>query len=202
MKRWQLATARIGRKSTKRRSQSMLLDREEIPGENWALWRQRSWRPGMFDYSPSRHAFQAGTFVSMRTFVEAEISARTFEERAQVRRVMVQVIPTASVADAETMMPDLGRRLEGESDSRTLGFRTIHNQEVAGVPNAWTFEKEYRAMKGTAITRYVAGHVGRVIFVVAGQGYVDPWTWAELTSLGVLQKEKVERTLATFEAGG
>jgi hypothetical protein len=189
------ALAQIGSKSSRQSSKLMVLERDEIPGGNWWLKRNRSWRVGMFSRSDpvSRRAFEAGTFVSMRIF----------ERVRSKQNLLLEIIPTASIGDAELMLSDMENRLERRpSDARkVLGTRVIRNHEVPGVANAWVYERETRGNKGSIVGRYIAGNVRHVVFLVETMGFVEPWPWTEVNAVAALQKGKVERTLAMFESG-
>jgi hypothetical protein len=73
----------------------MALDQDEIPGGDWYMENDRSWRVGVFLRSAvNRRAYKAGTFVTVRVF----------ERIMSKQRLLLQIIPTASIGDAELSM--------------------------------------------------------------------------------------------------
>jgi hypothetical protein len=81
--------------------------------------------------------------------------------------------------------------------------REIEDQHVPGVTNSWVYEQMTTGLpNGRGATRYVAGNVDRILFVVTCSGYLDAWPWAEVTSIAASQAVKVRRAVDPAKQGG
>jgi len=119
------------------------------------------------------------------------------------QHLLLEIIPTASIGDAESMLSDFESLIERRPshEQRVVDARVIRDHDVPGVANAWVYELEVGGDEGVRVGRYIAGSARHVVFLVETMGYLGPWSWADVNVVAALQKRKIERTLAVLESG-
>ena len=192
MNNLQFGIAQIGSKAARAIPRSMLLERNELPGDTWKMRDQRSFRIGIFGdkNEVAQRARRAGRFFAIRSF----------EQDVSERWLWVEVIPYTSSSDAESRVPHLRDTLIPNSLARVRVTRErdvdpLKVPDVADYPFA--FEQLTHGELGPGTSRYLGGRVENVIFVIACSGSGEGWTWTEVASIASLQKIKVSTVLAS-----
>ncbi len=83
-----------------------------------------------------------------------------------------------------------------------MAEQVVEDRGLPGVPDAWLYEKTVTGPDGTRHTRYVAGTVGRVMFIASCSGEPGQWTWDDLLALAETQAELVLRAAAPTDGRG
>lgn len=178
MNNFEYLLAQIGPKSARRESLSMLLESSQLPGAGWTVLDQRSWRTGFTSKTgeAARRARRARRFSAIRSF----------ELAAQSRWVWVEVMPFATAVDAEAVLPSLPTLIVNNPRAKVTvtGERRLGPDEVAEMAQyPFVYEQATAGEHGPSASRYAAGTVGHVVFIVATSEYGEGWSWAEVASV-------------------
>ena len=178
MRNFQFLLAQIGPQAARRESLSMLLETSQLPGAGWAVLDQRSWRTGFTSKTgeAARRARRARRFSAIRSF----------ELAAESRWVWVEVMPFATAADAEAVLPRLPTLIVSNPRAKVTvtGERRLGPDEVADMAEyPFVYEQATSGEQGPSASRYAAGTVGHVVFIVATSEYGEGWAWAEVASV-------------------
>jgi len=182
MRNFQYLLAQIGPKAARHESLSMLLEPSQLPGAGWTLLDQRSWRTG-FTSKPSeaaRRARHARRFSAIRSF----------ELAAASRWVWVEVMPFATAADAEAALPSLPTLFVSNPRAKVTvtGERRLEPDEIAEMADyPFVYEQTTSGEHGPSASRYAAGTVRHVVFIVATSAFGEGWSWTEVASVAASQ---------------
>lgn len=182
--------AQLGRRTERTSALSMLAEPIDLPGSNWKTLGDRSRRVGFerigvsAEYKRSR---RAGLFTA----------SRYFEQVGASRYCWVQVIPFASAADADVVIPKLEQALVRDPRTETSGTgRRIDPRdapEVAEYP--FIIEHSVVQKQGISIPRMVAGNVEHVVFVVSCSEFGEGWAWSEIAPVAAAEASKIRNAL-------
>ncbi|MBF6558086.1 MAG: hypothetical protein IVW52_18420 [Acidimicrobiales bacterium] len=67
----------------------------------------------------------------------------------------------------------------------------VEDRVLPGVADTWMFEKSTTGTEGDTSACYVAGTIGRILFITCFSRSGALWPWAEVMELARLQAEKV-----------
>jgi len=179
--------AQMGSKSARTSSVQMLLDRTDLPEENWEVASTQSWRTGFMGVftEEKRRARRVGTFTAVR-FLKRD---------APFRSMFVQVMPFASQDDAVSSVPKLGDMMPPNPQSRTIKAGEVHGRSVDFLENPWTYEGHTERDGVSHVQKVLGGNVSHVVFIVSCTGANEGCNWNEVISYGSLQYRKIERLL-------
>ena len=187
MNRQQYLLAQIGKKSQKQLSMSMLLDPNELPGGEWSLKGERSWRIGKVGQrdAASLRAKSSGAFTAIRSM----------EQPSTSKWVIVKVSPMVSPEDALLVPPDSDITLftAPKSSAIMAGERYVDIPIDLGLSNAKAFELTASESNRVATYRIVTGTVDRVIASICCSGWGDGWTWQEIRAITAAQDQKIRK---------
>jgi hypothetical protein len=187
---YQYLLAQIGPKAARRESLSMLLEPLQLPGNGWTLLDQRSWRTG-YTSKPSeagRRARRARTFSAVRSF----------ELAAESRWVWIEVMPFAVAADAEAVLSSLPTLFVGNPRAKVTvtGERRLDHAEISEIADyPFVYEQLTSGERGPSASRYAAGTVEHVVFIVATSEYGEGWPWAEVASVAASQVASIRNVM-------
>jgi hypothetical protein len=178
--------------STKQRTytRSMLVELSDLPGSDWRVTGNRAWRTGLFG-KPSeiwQRARVAGKFTATRTFHQPTIP----------RWLMVKVTPVASIEDAEEVVPVLmSLSMPNFAAKITVtGEESVPNVSVEGLTNPWVYEQLTDGMaEGPTASRYVAGHIDQVAFLIECSGFREGWPWDDVIAVAGKQVARIQTRL-------
>jgi hypothetical protein len=172
-------------------SLAMLLVPSDLPGPGWEVSRERTWPTGQLDpeSEKSRRAVQVGAVTAWRSF----------EQTGSARSAWFEVVPYATVADASLSLRQAPRYFEGTDDpgERVVAQRFVEDRVLAGLADAWIFEKSLSGPTGDRLSRFVAGTVGQVLSIASSSGPEGTWELDDLVGLALRQAERVRGALGT-----
>jgi hypothetical protein len=180
--RW--ALAQVGRKPDGAQSQTLLLEAFDLPGPDWTVKDERTWRTGVDATTDwQRRAKAAGCVTAWRSF----------EQIGRSRWLWIQATPLVDAADAVSALADLPARM-----LRNLGakVRVVEEREVAPpapltTATAWAVEQRAEGRIGASVTLLLISAVGRNLVAVAGSGLGQPWTWDDIGQLAQRQATRL-----------
>jgi hypothetical protein len=171
-----------------RSSRELLLEANDLPGNDWKVIGKRTWRTGTKGSKgeASQRARQAGSFTAWRQ-LEQTVPAR--------RSIWLEVIPYVSADDAISVVPSLraGMLPNPHAEVKVIEEREINDQQINGVTNQLVFEQLASGRKGSSVGRYVIASVENTVFVMGCSCYGDYWPWSDVTSIAALQSERIQR---------
>jgi hypothetical protein len=171
----------------KRASLAMLLKPDELPGAGWKKLDQRAWRTGFFP-NPSEAARRARD-------VESVSAIRSFEQ-ANSRWVWIEVIPFVSAPDAESMLPTLPALFVSNPRAKVTVTteRRLDPHEAPDVASyPFVYEQSTVGQRGAGVSRYVAGTVGHIVFIVAFSALSADVSWADVAAVAAAQTSKISK---------
>ena len=191
--RFRYTFAQLGHKAEKDLARSMLLDPSDLPGGEWTIRGDMTWRTGRFGKpSPILHAAsKAGKFTALRTYQQ---------EVPSERWLMAKVVPASSESDASAIAPRLWSLSFPNPDAKVKveGEPTVQDVAIDGLSNSLVCEQLSRGWpteSTVTASRYVAGNVGSVAILVECSGTRDDWPWEEVASVAAKQAERCSQSL-------
>jgi hypothetical protein len=180
----------IGTKAAREYPTSMLLESSELPSDSWKILDERKLRIGFSGHlnEATRRARHAGRFLAIRSFEHLDRS----------RWLWVEVIPLVSEEDAQSMLCDLESRFLPNPRAKTkiIGSRKLDTKVVPDISHyPFAYEQSGVNKQVLVTTRYLAGTIYHVIFIVACTAFDGGWRWSQVASVARLQEQKVERIL-------
>jgi hypothetical protein len=188
----QYLIAQQGSWSERKKSRAMLLEPTEIPGTDWGITSERSWRSGYivphWNSDVARRSRRSGGFASWRSFKQGNTPLGFWS----------QVSPYGLREDAETAVPRLlsmaykNPRFKGTE----IQEMKVDNLDIPGVEGAYVVERVARgSSKGPSDSKYVVANVAHVVFLLAFYAYGNGWPWNEVSRVAALQAEKIRSVL-------
>ena len=177
-----------GGKQARRRSFSLLLETRELPGDEWRMLGERSWRTGVgFRTEAARRARQARTITVVRYF---KCPARS-------RWLWVEVIPYANTGDAQTAVSHFESMLSPNPYSvakATIEHR-VEGVDIPEISEPWLYEQAGSRKKLKASSLLIGGNIEQIAFVVCASGPDRAWAWEDVVPIATAQSLKLKRAL-------
>jgi len=190
--RLRFVAAQIGPKPGKKRSLTMLLDLSELPGDDWKMLDQRTWRTGIATPIPdwTKRANEAGSVTAWRSFGQKTGPSQT---------IWTQVTPFVSADDAQSALTDTPKNMMRNlwAEVSPTSERVIEDYSIPDVTSQWFYEQEALSSEGASTSRFVAATVAEWLFVVACAGLDGTWIWADVITLASTQARKIRKVLRT-----
>jgi hypothetical protein len=159
------------------RSLAMLVGADELPGRGWSTVRDRTWVTGELDpdSEKSRRAREAGVVTAWRSF----------EQAATGRSAWVEVVPYATVEDAELSLRQSPPYFVGtdQPDERLVTGGEVEDCRLPDGSDLWVYEKSVEGAAGLRCSRYAAGTIDRILFIASCAGVDGAWARDDLLSL-------------------
>jgi hypothetical protein len=168
----------------------MLVEPAELPGGNWRVLGQRSFRIGFYlgASEAARRARRDGAFAASRYFEQAP---------AMSRYCWCEVLPYASTTDAESALLKLETSIVRDRRTKTTGAgRRVEPREapeVAAYP--FVYETPIVGKKGPSTPRMVGGNVENVVFVISCSEMGPGWPWIAVAPVAAAQELKIRSFL-------
>jgi hypothetical protein len=178
----------VGPKPGKERLFEMLLDSQDIAGNDWKRIKEHSYRTGAGKRKPMeiRRARKLGSTTVWRCL-------RSDVER---RSLWLSVFPFASSEDAQLYLPKLLEHVVRPPGSKFVitEKRVVEDTPMTGLPNALVYEEQFTGPDGLGLSRLVAGTAGEYLFVMNFTGLGQPWPWEDVSPIVASQAERIEAT--------
>jgi len=170
----------------------MTLEPEELPGGNWLMTAERSWRSGyivpVWNSEVARRTRAAGGFATWREF----------RQSTSAHGLWAQISPYGLASDAGVAVPRLlsmsykNPNFEGkETEAKSV------NISIRGVEHTYAEERNsIGSSKGPSNTKYVVASVLHVVFLLACYEYGSGWPWSEVISIAERQAAKIRSQLS------
>lgn len=179
--------AQIGYKRGRFTALSRVIDVTDVPGQHWKVNIYRTLRAGVI-----------GTVddIARRARHDHCLAAWVFfRDRSSRRKVIVQVIPLASTADADDRIATFEQRNLKVIDSvpavgNTRVVTDLQLADVGHVPGI-----EYENLSGRLIgfnNKWMSSSVNNIVFSVSCSGPDGGWSWDEVLHLASLQRSKLQ----------
>lgn len=161
--------AQLAPKPGARRALGRVVTADDLPGSDWTVLDQRTWRTGMSGPATEwgRRARAARSVTAYRSF-----------QAALRQGCWVQVMPLASESDALSAIKEVGDRLIRNPQSRGTMLREqdVEIDLFPGAGRVWAHEMHTTGPLGDGVTRILAAAVS--LYVIAVATYGSPgWTW-------------------------
>ena len=155
----------------------MLPDASDLVSEGWKRVDERSWRTGRTG-TPSEWGLRARELKSITAW-------RSFEQKAASKWLWTEVVPLSSADDAGLALRDvpIGFLKNLRAEVTLTDEHTVDGVTVPGSQATWAYEQETSGPRGLGMARYLGGTVGPILFLVAGSGLAEAWTWDDLVSV-------------------
>ena len=102
------------------------------------------------------------------------------------------MVPYATPADAERSLRQSPKYFVGtDSPDEEVVAGAVIDDHLAGVPNAWIYEKSVAGPVGLRVSRYAAGTIDRVLFIASCSGGEEDWHLDDLMTLAGLLADRV-----------
>ncbi len=171
------------------RSFAALLAPADLPASGWEVVEERSWPTGLLDPASdkSKRALDGGGVTAWRKF----------GREGSGDSAWVEVVPYATDADAAVSLQQVPRFFVGvvAPGEAVVEERAVGDHRMPDVPETWVYEKWTTSAGGEVRARFVAGAVGRALFLVCLAGPAEYWAWAEVRRLASGQAERLARAL-------
>jgi hypothetical protein len=176
--------AKLGSRRGGEHSLRMLPDASDL-GDGWKVFREQTWRTGRMG-----RALDWGVRAREMRSVTAY---RSFEQTGASRSLWAEVMPLATDADAAAALTDLPTRFirNPRAEVSVTGEQSVLDVAVPGTLSTWAYEQTVSGKVGNGVSRYLAGAVGSVIFIVAASGLGDGWPWDEVVSIANLVVSRI-----------
>lgn len=188
MNRLQYFVAQIGHREKKDVSVAMLLEHGDLPGNDWELLDQRSWRTGAMPIpiDEAARAHHAGSWTAWRSF----------QQSGQTRWAWIEIMPFTSNTDALSAVSSIPTWLMSNAGAKVAIVEERNPDESeTGATHLWVLEQRTIGSDGPSATRYVADVVDNVLFIVAGTASGDGWDWSAVSALAERQAAKIRSAL-------
>jgi hypothetical protein len=164
----------------------MLLDVDDLPGDNWILVRSKSWRTGVVGPRIER-ARRARAIRSISV-------ERKFGSLDESQTISLGVYPYASIPDAldavahsrEALMPYKPLK------TKVISEHVVEDLSPSGVDSSWAMEQRIGGAT-PGVRRVARGSIGRFVVGIASFAPGHGWAWSELAQVLAAQGEKVRR---------
>lgn len=185
--------AQFGNRHERKRSRAMLLDIADLPDGTWKVIGDRRWRTG----TRGEH----GELAERARLVGSFTAWRSFKSETPAGGFWTTVILFASKGDAELAVPNSHNMIlkNPKFTGSATGDQIISDQEIPGVDVTLVSEQLTITNDGPGSTKYVAGNVGRVFFMMAFAQRGAAWPWSEITSISAIQACKIRKELETSD---
>lgn len=162
-----------------------LLGPADLPAGPWRVADQRTWRTG--EIGPvtawGQRARQAGSVTAWRSF----------RHKTTRRWIWIQVTPTASADDADSLLAEIGERMLRNliGRGRLVSERDVQVEPFAGARLVWAREQHTEDRAGPQIVLLLAGTVRHRVVIVCLAGR-PAWDWQSASELAALQVARLE----------
>lgn len=178
----QILIGQIGAKKQRRLSHSLLLTKDELPGDDWIASRRLSWRIGAFSDEPvRRRAWKEGLFTAVQGY----------RQMGTKEHVRVQVFLLANENDAQILIREVRSREIVKPNVFILNDRQVAGPELFGVLEAQYFESDVETKVGMGKNWRFYGAVNSVAILVNASGFNGFWTWEKVYPLITHLEEKI-----------
>lgn len=191
MKNAQFLISQVGSGAKRRAALSLLLEPTDIPGGDWEIYNEKSWRAGRFGQGDAnRRRRQTGLFNVMRTYKNSLPDA--------TGAIFVEIRQYGSEADALTELPTTRLSL---SPSPTHRGATLTEATLIEVPNrsepSSAFCIEQCISDGDRLNthRCVVDLVGQVVFLTDFVTLGEGRSWDEVLELSRMQASRIRTTM-------
>jgi hypothetical protein len=191
------SAAAIGPKPGKESVRAMLLERDELPGDHWKMYRNVTFRAGtrIGGSEESRRARRAGCVKAWRYF--ADVPSK--------RSVWIEIIPYATSLDASSALPRVKSRVfptPGSKLRATQEWVQIPN-EVVGMLEGLAYEQYFSSPQGAGGSQLIAERVENLLVVVGYTQFGDMESWHEKAAvIASLQIEKIQQAPVSAQRSG
>lgn len=168
-----------------------LLKDWDLPGGEWNLHDERTWR---FDEYPHLRrsdvvdrGLEHGGIVAWRSFANDDGHSSLW----------VQFMPYASIEDAEATIPHDSTSFVKNSafDGEVGETLEVSGYELPGIDHASFFEETISTPRGRGSAKRICGNVKNLRFTVASAASGDGLSWEDLISIATQQVKKIEQYL-------
>jgi hypothetical protein len=183
--------AGLGRKPGKQIALGMLLDIRNLPGDEWQVVKERSWRTGVVGKSTDR---------SRRAREIRSISVeRMFHRGVPLGTITLGIYPYASIADAQSAVRDSRVDLMGyrPMNAKVTSEATIEDLRMSGIDNPWALEQHIEERSGSGLRRLTRGNVDRFVVGLGSFAHGQGWAWEDLIPVVAAQGEKIRQFLSS-----
>jgi hypothetical protein len=181
------ALAQIGQKSNAEATLALLLTAVDIPGGNWKMMDERSWRAG----TVGPHSAW-----SKRTRAAKNIVGwRSFEQQSAEKWMWVQVVPYVSVEDASSALAhaELGDGIPNSgAEVHLVKQTTIEEFELEGVDAARVLIQSTSGPRGDSEARIIYSAVNSFVAVEAYSGLAGAWNEIDMSLIATLQASRLK----------
>ncbi len=168
----QILIGQIGAKKQRRLSHSLLLTKDELPGDDWIASRRLSWRIGAFSDEPvRRRAWKEGLFTAVQGY----------RQMGTKEHVRVQVFLLANENDAQILIREVRSR-----EIVKPNVFILNDRQVAGPGIIWecwrrsTLNLTSKQKWGMGKNWRFYGAVNSVAILVNASGFNGFWTWEKV----------------------
>lgn len=155
--------ARLAPKPGARRALARVVTVDDLPGSDWTVLDQRTWRTGISGSATEwgRRARAARSVTAYRSF-----------QAAFRQGCWVQVIPLASESDALSAIEEVGNRLLRNPQSRATILREqdVEIDPFPGAGRVWAHEMHTTGPLGDGVTKILAAAVSSYLIAVGAYG--------------------------------
>jgi hypothetical protein len=185
----EMLVAGLGRKPGKETALSMLLEIHDLPGDDWQVVRERSWKTGVVGKSTAR---------SIRAREIGSISVeRKFRRSKSLSTIALAIYPYASISDAQSAAQDSRAALLAyrPMNAKVTSEASIENLSMPGIDNPWALEQHIEEPARSGLRKLARGNVNRFVVGLGSFAPGQGWAWGDLVPLVVAQGEKLRRSL-------
>jgi hypothetical protein len=186
-KKAKFAITQIGSKPNAEATLALLLTADDIPGNNWKMLDERSWRAGTI--GPI-------TAWGKRTRAAKNIVGwRSFEQQNSERWIWIQVVPYVSAEDARSALAGF-HLVDGLPNSRAevrvVSELALEGVLVEGVDAVRVHIQITSGPRGESEARYLYFAVDTFVAIWAFSSFGIAWDESEMFSLVTLQASRLK----------
>jgi hypothetical protein len=191
-RRAKFAIAQLGKKPNAKASLALLLTVADLPGENWKVMDERSWRAGTVG---------PDTPWGQRTRAARNIVGwRSFEQQSAEKWMWIQVVPYVSDEDARSALAGatLGDGIpNSRAEVQLVNQVTIEDVEIDGVNAARVLVQSTSGPRGDSEARTIYSAVNSFVAVEAFSSFSGSWGEGEMSSIVTLQANRIKKAAQT-----
>lgn len=167
---------------------ALVLGESELPGADWRVIDERSWRTGQSgDEGWAVRARESGLLTVWRSFEQADGDRWLWIQ-------VTQLVSEVDAAEALTVVPD--RLLSNaRADVEVIAEASVEPPSIVGVSRSWAHESRTASRRGQGVALMLAYVLGPRLVTLAASGLTDSWSWAEVATIAEKQGQRLAETV-------